>query len=443
MPFADFLATVGAGTQAGRAGEYFGGQTPGQRRVDMFVNDQLPKLAQEIERANNRQDIERSARGLLTSGLQAGLQPAALDKLMDMVVQPALRNVQGNELESIRRDYGPQTTPLTPQVAPEGQGQPLSPQTTFAPQTTPERPLDATGVRRYFEATGAKPETFQSIMATPSVIGENVAQARGHAATAAGKEYELSQQRRLENIQLPGSAGEAGMTAGMLATPHAAPLGSYMTGLNPQRERPADPLEEEKRQHLIALTERATRSPAEPRAPRGSTEMQDYLAQGGNPKDQNAFLDYIERRRGRESQTVADVPMSALDTEVALKGIMDEAVRTKKTSPEQIKAIAAKRGLVLEGTPQIESTGGILGLGAEKSLAGEGVTLRRAPRVTTRTPGSAQPRGTAPTGQPPAGAAPAQGGTVLMRAPDGSQRQVPADRVEEFKKRGATVVGGR
>ena len=51
---------------------------------------------------------------------------------------------------------------------------------------------------------------------------------------------------RLENIQLPGSAGEAGITAGMLAAPHGAPVASYMTGLNPQRERPADPLEDVK-----------------------------------------------------------------------------------------------------------------------------------------------------------------------------------------------------
>jgi hypothetical protein len=39
----------------------------------------------------------------------------------------------------------------------------------------------------------------------------------------------------------------------------------------------------------------------------------------------------------------------------------------------------------------------------------------------------------APSAAPP--------GTILMQAPDGTQRAVPTDRVDEFKKKGATIVG--
>ena len=450
MPFADFLTEVGqAGGGRGPAmlgalGQALGGKTAGQRRVDMFVNDELPRLAQEIERAGTRQDIEKSARGLLTSGLQAGLQPAALDKLMDMVVQPALRNVQGQELEGIRRDYGPQTTPITPQVAAEGQGQPLAPGTTFQPQTKPARPLDIEGAARYFEATGAKPTSFQEIFGTPALIQEREAQGRQHAAGAAQKEYETSQAKRLENIPLPGSAGEAGMTAGMLATPHGGAVGSYMTGLNPQREPSGAALDlkrqglEIQQQRLQVLADRVQQGAAT------AAERQE-LARLKFELDKQEFE---LKKLGSVTQTEA--PIEGGQFQIDQGVIAKTAVDRKMTTPEGIKKIAAELGYEITGTPSIElpkeetqffglqtrtnpQTGQPVRTPAK--LTGD-ITLTRKPRTVTRQPGAAP--GQAPPAAQPAGGQPP---TVLMRAPDGSQRPVPADRVEEFKRRGATIVG--
>ena len=49
---------------------------------------------------------------------------------------------------------------------------------------------------RMFQATGAKPAALSKHLRNTSKVTENLAQARGHAATGAQKEYELSQQRK-------------------------------------------------------------------------------------------------------------------------------------------------------------------------------------------------------------------------------------------------------
>lgn len=62
---------------------------------------------------------------------------------------------------------------------------------------------------------------------------------------------------------------------------------------------------------------------------------------------------------------------------------------------------------------------------------------------TPSLPGVTAPAGTAvPRGQPPGSVPMGPGGSVMMRAPDGSQQQVPREFVEHYTQRGATVIGG-
>lgn len=129
------------------------------------------------------------------------------------------------------------------------------------------------------------------------------------------------------------------------------------------------------------------------------------------------------------STTTIEQPLGQDDTAIALADIANEASKLGVKTSDDIKKIAARRGLVLEGEPTLEKPGALLGFGGKPTLTGD-FTIGRKPKVTTKTPQGREPA--------PAGGAP---GTVMMEAPDGSKRAVPADRVDEFKKKGAKVVG--
>ena len=154
----------------------------------------------------------------------------------------------------------------------------------------------------------------------------------------------------------------------------------------------------QKQKLLEAQTQAANaRTGAAGREGRGSAMMQDFIRQGGNPQDPDAFLAYVERYRGANaplpSTTETEAPMNQLDMEVALKAIAKEAYDTGRTKPEDIKKIAAARGLILEGAPQLTGSGNRLRQalgGTEPTLTGE-FEIKRKPRTTTKSVGNKAP----------------------------------------------------
>ena len=80
--------------------------------------------------------------------------------------------------------------------------------------------------------------------------------------------------------------------------------------------------------------------------------------------------------------------MPALDVAVSIKDIARDAYKTGKTKSDDIKKLAAARGLIIEGTPEITGGGW---LGGEPTLTGE-FEIKRKPKRTTKEPGAPTPK---------------------------------------------------
>src|SRR5262245_57389287 len=176
MPLADFLSELRG--NAGAIGRAFGGRTTSERNIDTFINQELPAIADGINRATSREDITKGMQSFLSSGLKAGINPQQLDKLGEMLIGPALQGVQQREIDSIRNDYG--AKPAQPR--PEGTEGPLTQQGNFI-DARAERPLDQEGMLRIGQALGANPQGYNQLLRTPAQVAENQAQAAMHQAS--------------------------------------------------------------------------------------------------------------------------------------------------------------------------------------------------------------------------------------------------------------------
>lgn len=398
MGLGDFLADVGRGTAVGQIAGAFGGRNQGQRAFDIFINKELPELTAQIQNAETEADIRKSGLALITAGLRRGIRSDQLERLMGMVVGPALANVRAGEIDKIRKDYGPQPA----QPRPEGVEGPLTPSGAFI-EAKPERALDQEGMLRLGQAVGANPQGFNQLLRTPAQIAEDQASAKMHEESQrkTGQEIEALQAKQKAIQGLPetpiANTGVSPRALGQIGG-----LGQFVTQSMPMRE---DALDEDRRRLIAAQTEAARARAGEAnRGGRGSQIMQDFVRQGGDPNDVDAFMEYADRykaagQRVSESITESADPIRDRKAKLVLDQQAEEAGIGKLPPKEQaaaIKKMAADLGYEIEGNPQVGKVGATLGFGGETSVTGiTGWRRKPTTRTTTRKPagGVKQPTG--------------------------------------------------
>ena len=366
MPLADFLADIGRGGFVGKVAQASGGRTTQQRGIDDFVNNELPRLAEQISRAQTKADVAKAGQMLIGAGLKAGIPAQGLEKVMGMLVAPALQNLQRGEIDSILKDYGPQPA----QPRPQGVEGPLTPGGNFIDPRA-GKPIDEAGAIRLNRAFGGDAATMGHLLKAPF---ENI-----RTQATAGKteaEAEALRQRQARLAGIPNVPRESGISLQQLAEFPS------LSQVEPQRQRTEDPLLEERRRLLDAQAARAERGD------RGSAIMQDYLKLGGDPRDQEAFLKFAESRSG--SQTTTETSSKPGDQLTVENEIARLAVNRGTTDAASIKKIAARMGYEIEGEPRVEQPTSIFGENPPPFLSGN-FTLRRPPKVVTRgKPGAKQ-----------------------------------------------------
>ncbi len=384
MGLADFLATAGQGKTLGHVAEAFGGQTTQQKAVDDFINNQLPALADQIHKAGTKEDLARAGQSMITSGLKAGINPQGLDKLMEMTIQPALRNMQSGELEKLRGEYAGQ--PAQPaQSRPEGTEGPLTPQGNFIDPkaATPDKPLDLNFMMKFGQATGANPEQYNKMLETPGLLTSKLLSNKKTQGEI-DKETQAQQQRQ----NLPDTPLGQGLPS-LKDIGTLAPAGLPQT--LPVRQNPLD----EKRsqvmdaqiENLHHLANRPYPTPGGGEG-HGSGEYQDYmkLLPPGQTPSMEGFQSYLEQRRGAGKTNETETSLgweSPLHREEDIQIVAQKAHATGKTTSDGIKAVAASRGLEIEGNPEITMEGkGVFSAGVP-TLSGE-YTIKKKPRVTTK-----------------------------------------------------------
>jgi len=404
MGLADFLADAGRGTAIGQVAQAFGGQTTGRRNLDTFVNQELPALVDQIHKAGTKEDVTRAGQALITSGLKAGIPAQSLDKLMEMTIGPALQNLRSGEIDKIKADYGSQPA----QPRPEGTEGPLTPGGNFI-DPKQGRPLDFEGALRLGQATGATSPQMREWVGTPAdIAGKELSNKKTQAALEADQAKEsaiqgLSNQPLAQGLPSLRDLGRIN------------PAGIVQT--LPQREKPEDPLLEERRGLLGAQmdAERARADAARARAGesrgggggRGSLLMQDFVKSGGDSQDVEGFMEYAGKRRqagapGTTTTTEGPVdPVKKLEVEAVIAKMAQDRGRTDTAS---LKKIANEMGYELEGNPTIEGPGGLntalSTLGVQKAAAPRlkgDFSLTPKSKTVTRTPSGAASK--APPGQ--------------------------------------------
>ncbi len=221
MGLADFLATAGQGKTLGHVAEAFGGQTTQQKAVDDFINNQLPALADQIHKAGTKEDVAKAGQALINSGLKAGINPQGLDKLMEMTIQPALRNMQAGELQKLGAEYSAQPAQpaqftagdkfaAAPLTAPPSGPAPITPSGNFA-DAKPEKPLDLNFMMKFGQATGANPAQFNQMLGTPADIAGKQA---SNKKTQGEIDKELQAQEAIKGLpNIPGPEGQPSQQA--------------------------------------------------------------------------------------------------------------------------------------------------------------------------------------------------------------------------------------
>lgn len=371
MGLGDFLAEAGRGTAIGNVAQAFGGQTADQRARSSFIEG-LPDAARRIEQATTREEVVAEGNRVIRAGMRTGMQPDRIGKILEMLVGPALQNLQRGEVEKIRADYGPQPA----QPRPEGTEGPLTPSGNFVDPRA-AKPLDQEGMLRLGQALGANPQGYNQLLRTPGQIEASQAQAGQREAdrrrTEQAIEAEKAKQAAIEGLpNEPPAPNQPPMRA--VARINPAGITSFLPG-----------------REMSESAQEIARQKLENAAELGQGRL-DVAAQRNDLARQK--LEDAQRRQAEGSITEADQPYGSIDREIDLKTIAKEAYAQGKTKPEDIKAIAARRGLVIEGTPELTGGKRFGFLGDEPSLTGN-FEIKRKPRVTTRT----KPTGTQPAGQ--------------------------------------------
>ena len=374
MGLGDFLADAGDRTAVGQIAQAFGGRTSTQRGMDSFISNELPALTDQIHKAGTKEEIIKGAQAFIAAGLKARIRPDQLDKLMGMVVQPALQNLQKSEIDKIRSDYGQQPA----QPRPEGVEGPMTESGNFIDPRA-AKPLDQEGMLRLGQAVGANPQGYNQLLRTPGQIEATTAQTgQREADTRKTEQALMAEKAKQEAIEgLPNEPAGPNQPP-MRAVARINPAG--ITSFLPGREMSESA--QQLAQDRMKIAEERMRQSGDNAAERINLarERLDITKQN-------------QEQRGADSETTADQPYGSIDREIDLKMIAKEAMAQGKTKPDDIKAIAARRGLVIEGTPEITGGKRFGFLGEEPSLAGN-FEIKRKPMVTTRTrAGTTQPAG--------------------------------------------------
>ena len=416
MGLADFLAEAGGNTVVGHVARAAGGKTIRQSEIDSFINNDLPALTDQLHKAATKEDVMKAGQALIGAGLKAGLNPNGLDKLMEMTVGPALQNLQSGELDKFRAEIAPQPAQPRPTLNGVPAEGPLTEGGNFIDPKA-GRPVNEADMIRLGQITGATPAQYPNLLRTPAQIGENVAQAGAHEASQRHTEEQIrAEQNKARMIQSLSDKPIANTGVSPQALGAIGGLGQFVTQSMPTRP---DALDDVRRGEILARTGAenaragASNAAAARSGRRGSATMEDWIASGGDPRDQEGFIQFRDAGKAAGTETTADQPYNSIDREVDLATIAKAAKEQGKTSPEDIKAIAASRGIVIEGTPQLGSQGGTLGYFGTPTLTGQ-FEIKRKPKVTTKTkPGAAAPQGRysqdIPTGSAPAAQAGGRG----------------------------------
>jgi len=267
MGLADFLAQAGRGTVVGNVAQAFGGQTTGQqtlndqaKRVDNFINNQLPALLQEIHANTDETKIPELGTKFVTTALQSGIPLKGAENLMEKMIGPALQGIRQEGLNKLRDQYAAQPG-LEASPRPENSPSLVKGPDVPATPPLPERPLDLNFMMKFGQATGANPQQFNTMLETP--------------ATIAGKE--LSNKKTQQAIDQENQAQEAIKGLPSVRPSEGQPSAQEVAKINrpgitqfvDQRAKQEDPLLEERRNLLnaqatrdSALASRALQGPA-------------------------------------------------------------------------------------------------------------------------------------------------------------------------------------
>ena len=356
MGLADFIADVGRNTAVGQIAQAAGGRNIDQRAHDMFVNQELPKFAEAISQAQTRADIEKVGAALIGTAMKRGVPPKGVENLMQMLVGPALQNLQRGDVDSIIRDYGPTAA----QPRPEGVEGPLTQSGNFIDPTA-GKPIDEAGAIRLNQAFGGNAATMDNLLRAP---WQNAAARANTGKTDAETAALIAKQSRLASI--PNEPRESGISLQQLAEYPS------LAQVEPLRPKEEDPLLDVRRRDY------------ESRITRNEREGQAALTRAGAARDRE------NRAANAETQTATESAMQPGDQSIIEAEIASIASKRKKTDPASIKKIASDMGYELEGSPILEQASSFNPFGAKSpALTGE-FTLRRKPRVVTKSkPGGA------------------------------------------------------
>jgi hypothetical protein len=409
MGLADFFATAGRGSVVGNVAEAFGGQSGRGSSLNNFIDVEMPAIAESINNATRYEDIVKGGQAFIAKGLKAGMDPAKLDKLLsEHLVGPALRNLGAGEIGKITQQLGPQTTPITPMVAPEGQGQPLAPDTMFAPQTTPGRKPTEADMFKLAEIegqTGVKPPgNFASMLAAPETIAMHEASRKKSEQALAEEEAKQAAIGGLSRNEIVPGTGISPQT--IARVPSLSPFAvqslpqregrkNYITRDLGDRVEIVDPDTME-----VVRTSQKGATPGSGAAGRGSPLMRDFEKSGGDITDVEGFMEYAARRRqagapggtgGSETVTETADPIRDRKAKLILDQTAQEAGIDKLPPKEQaaaIKKIAADLGYEIEGNPQVGKVNtNFLGLGGDTTVTGiTGFKRKPTTKTVTKTP---------------------------------------------------------
>jgi len=399
MGLADFLVEAGRGTSAANIGRAMGGTN---QRLDSFVNQELPALVQQIQANTDPKQAPILQMKFIQSALDAGIPPKAIDQMSGSLIGQHLQGMRDEQLNQFREDLRGQPASPRPQGGPDLVKGPDVP-------AISGRPIDPEMAVRLGQITGANPPQMLQYLGAPADI--------------AGKE--ASNQKTLTNIAADQATERA--KQGLPDTPLGPGLPSLqalarispasVAQVLPQRDKPEDPLLEERRNVLNAQAAHWAQ-----------------VGAGGGAGGQGTTT---------ESPHLVTPAMQA----DAGRQIAQAAKERGMTSPEQIKQIADDFGYTIEGNPTVEDN---LLSAFGVSNAKLGGTYRLTPKAVTKTVTKGATAPASPAGQGrynqdiPTGSAPAsqaggrgrgQGTAEAAQPPQPGRRQPTPEEVKAAKKR--------
>lgn len=249
----------------------------------------------------------------------------------------------------------------------------------------------------------ADPQKFDNIVRMPGQMAADQALAEQRTNEASKAKI----QGRIEELRansLEGMRGQSGEPDNQQLALHG-----NLAQRIPQRERPDDPLLEDRRKLLQAQTDRARRPPVTAAGGRGGTPLlREYISMGGDPDDEEAYFEFLQRRSGSTRAPRQTPTGDNLEARMAIGQTIDSPAYQQAddaTKQQMLDATASQFGYRVLGKPQrAPKPNPILGLiesekAKEERLAKFGESFSLAPLKSTE--GRAQPQ------QPPANPAPA------------------------------------